>query len=157
MLIFFSTGTSTTDGGTSTSHQPSGATTLVHSITTSVHPVSPWSPAMHTKPDHHSTSSGSGTTPYQTPKGVEEEEEPSTPVHKTTSHSAPDLFTWGPHEESSPVYPRLPERLPPVQMPPAEYYPPTAYTPRVKSKGRINSEASEYTAMIIGMKTITYL
>lgn len=56
----------------------------------------------------------------------------------------------GPIDESSPMYPHTPDRLPPQQPPiPPPYYPPhSTHTP--KTRNRINSEASEYTAMIIG-------
>lgn len=138
-------GTSTTDTETSISHVPSstfgsssaGTTTLGHSVT-------PWNTPTHTRTDQ------SSTTKLETT--AKEEEGKTSPAQ--TTHTSPEIFTWGPVEESSPMYPHIPERLPPVQLPPIDTYPPTPFPPRNKHRERINSEASEYTAMIIGLISV---
>lgn len=130
-------GTSTVDFGTSTTSLLSSSTGGSSSgPTTHGLPMSSWN-TQTTLEQLFTTKSG--TTMRDT-------EEPSSTVHIT--HTSPDVYTMGPIDESSPMYPHIPDRLP--EIPPIQYYPPTSYTPRGKGRDRINSEASEYTAMIIG-------
>ncbi|XP_077296865.1 neurexin 1 isoform X2 [Arctopsyche grandis] len=131
-------GTSTTDIGTSTSGITSSTSAGSSGPTTISESMSSWN-----------TNTGMEqlfTTKVETT--IRETEEPSSPIHVT--HTSPDLFTMGPVDESSPMYPHIPDRLPPAPGPPI-YYPPTSYTPKNRGRERINSEASEYTAMIIGI------
>jgi len=142
-------GTSTTDAESppslvpsSTSHSSSGSSPAGQSVT-------PWNTPTHTRTDVSST-----TKLETTIKEHVEEEEPTSPIQ--TTQTTTEVFTWGPPEDSTPMYPHIPERLPPPPGPPISYYPPTPYTPRNKNRERINSEASEYTAMIIGITRKTY-